>query len=125
MWARKPTIPQRQRPRHPSQIRRSEADLRGPIRSRILDFVSNQQLGRLLINRNQPSHAAHQLGVGEPATSSLGRRTYVESKSLARFCCEFLNLHHLAESAISEPVPPNEAQTRQLLHVCNTGIGAV
>jgi hypothetical protein len=28
----------------------------------------------------------------EPATSSLGIQTYVGSKSLARFCCEFLNL---------------------------------
>src|SRR5208337_4971963 len=37
----------------------------------------------------------------EPATSSLGIQTYFESTSLARFCCEFLNLHRLAESAFS------------------------
>jgi hypothetical protein len=40
----------------------------------------------------------------EPATSSLGSRTYVESKSLARFCCEFLNLQRLAESAFLKSV---------------------
>jgi hypothetical protein len=34
-----------------------------------------------------------------PATSSLGIQTYVGSKSLARFCCEFLNLRRCAESA--------------------------
>ncbi len=61
----------------------------------------------------------------EPATSSLGRHTYVGPKSLARFCCEFLNLHHLAESAISEPVPPNEAQTRQLLHLRDSGMEGI
>jgi hypothetical protein len=44
----------------------------------------------------------------EPATSSLGINTYVESKSLARFCCVFLNLQRLAESAKSDFV----AQTR-------------
>ena len=38
----------------------------------------------------------------EPATSSLGIQTYVGSKSLARFCCEFLNLQRLAESAFSK-----------------------
>ena len=52
----------------------------------------------------------------EPATSSLGSHTYVESKSLVRFCCELLNLQHLAKSAIFESVPANEAQTRQVLH---------
>src|SRR4029077_616797 len=56
-------------------------------------------------------------------TSSLGRHTYVGSKSLVRFCCDFLNLRHLAKSAISEPIPPNEAQTRQVSHLCATGIG--
>jgi hypothetical protein len=35
-----------------------------------------------------------------PRCSSLGIQTYFESKSLARFCCEFLNLQHLAESAV-------------------------
>jgi hypothetical protein len=34
-------------------------------------------------------------------TSSLGIRTYIGSKSLARFCCEFPNLQRLAESAFS------------------------
>src|SRR3954453_376869 len=38
----------------------------------------------------------------EPATSSLGIQTYVGSKSLARFCGEFLNLQRFAESAFSE-----------------------
>src|ERR1039458_5508009 len=52
----------------------------------------------------------------EPATSSLGSHSYVESKSLVRFCCELLNLQHLAKSAIFESVPANEAQTRQVLH---------
>jgi hypothetical protein len=49
-------------------------------------------------------------------TSSLGRHTYVESKSLARFCCELLNLQHLAESAFFEIASSIEAQTRQVLH---------
>ena len=49
------------------------------------------------------------------ATSSLGIQTYVGSKSLARFCCEFLNLQHLAESAFSKSDHPNEAQTRHVL----------
>ena len=49
----------------------------------------------------------------EPATSSLGSHAYFESKSLARFCCEFLNLQRLAESAFSKAVIPNEARTRQ------------
>jgi hypothetical protein len=48
------------------------------------------------------------------ATSSLGIQTYFESKSLARFCCEFLNLQRLAESAFSKSNHPNEAQTRQV-----------
>src|ERR1017187_3358365 len=51
----------------------------------------------------------------EPATSSLGIQTYFESKSLARFCCEFLNLQRLAESAFSRLGRPNEAQTRHVL----------
>src|SRR5450432_2049570 len=49
----------------------------------------------------------------EPATSSLGIQTYFESKSLARLCCELLNLQHLAESAFSQSVNSNEARTRQ------------
>jgi hypothetical protein len=53
----------------------------------------------------------------EPATSSLGSHAYIESKSLARFCCELLNLQRLAESAFSITVPPNEAQTRHVLHL--------
>jgi len=32
----------------------------------------------------------------------LGIQTYVGSKSLARFCCDFLNLQRLAESAFSK-----------------------
>jgi hypothetical protein len=44
---------------------------------------------------------------------SLVSPTYVGSKSLARFCCEFLNLQHLAESAFSKSAQPNEAQSRQ------------
>src|ERR1017187_7509956 len=52
----------------------------------------------------------------EPATSSLGIQTYVGSKSLARFCCEFLNLQRLAESAFSGFDRLNEAQTRHVLH---------
>jgi hypothetical protein len=50
----------------------------------------------------------------EPATSSLGRHTFFESNTLARFCSEFLNLQHLAKSAFSKIVTPNEAQTRQV-----------
>src|ERR1700674_2126479 len=50
------------------------------------------------------------------ATSSLGIQTYFESKSLARFCCDFLNLQRLAESAFSRFDHPNEAQTRHELH---------
>src|SRR5450755_2266122 len=52
----------------------------------------------------------------EPATSSLGIQTYIGSKSLARFCCEFLNLQRLAESAFSRFDWLNEAQTRHVLH---------
>src|SRR5450432_163213 len=51
----------------------------------------------------------------ELMTSSLGIQTYFESKSLARFCCEFLNLQRLAESAFSRLAGPNEAQTRHVL----------
>ena len=40
-------------------------------------------------------------------TSSLGIQTFIESKSLARFCCEFLNLQHLAESAFSKSAASN------------------
>jgi hypothetical protein len=50
----------------------------------------------------------------EPATSSLGIQTYFESKPLARFCCEFLNLQRLVESAFSRSCPSNEAETRHL-----------
>jgi hypothetical protein len=50
----------------------------------------------------------------EPATSSLGIQTYIGSKSLARFCCEFLNLQRLAESAFSRIDRLNEAQTRHV-----------
>jgi hypothetical protein len=50
----------------------------------------------------------------EPATSSLGIHPYIESKSLARFCCDFLNLQRLAESAFSKSVYPNESQMRQV-----------
>ena len=52
----------------------------------------------------------------EPATSSLGKHAFIESKSLARFCCEFLNLQRLAESAFAGLLAANEAQTRQHLH---------
>src|ERR1700686_3854759 len=50
----------------------------------------------------------------EPATSSLGIQTYIKSKSIVRFCRDFLNLQHLAESAFSEPAIPIEAQMRQV-----------
>ena len=53
----------------------------------------------------------------EPATSSLGIQPFIESKSLARFCCEFLNLQYLAESAFFKSVISIEAQTRQVLSV--------
>jgi hypothetical protein len=49
----------------------------------------------------------------EPATSSLGIQASFESETLARFCCEFLNLQHLAESVFSDLVRPIEAQMRQ------------
>jgi hypothetical protein len=52
------------------------------------------------------------------AMSSLGIQTYVGSKSLARFCCESLNLQRLAESAFSKLDRANEAQTRQVLPQC-------
>jgi hypothetical protein len=45
----------------------------------------------------------------EPATSSLGIYPSIESKSLARFCCDFLNLQRLAESAFCHFVHANEA----------------
>jgi hypothetical protein len=50
----------------------------------------------------------------EPATSSLGRYTSFESKSLVRFCCELLNLQPFAKSAYSKSVGPNKAQSRQI-----------
>ena len=50
-----------------------------------------------------------------PLWGSLVSPTYVGSKSLARFCCEFLNLQHLAESAFSKLPQPNEAQSRQAM----------
>src|ERR1035437_6052378 len=61
---------------------------------------------------NCPPVSLHLLPRPSPATSSLGIQTYVGSKSLARFCCEFLNLQRLAESAFSKSVDPNEARTR-------------
>ena len=45
----------------------------------------------------------------ESATSSLGIQTCFESKSLARFCCDFLNLQRLAESAFCHFVTAIEA----------------
>jgi hypothetical protein len=41
--------------------------------------------------------------------NSLGIQTYFESKSLARFCCDFLNLQRLAESAFCHFVTAIEA----------------
>ena len=62
----------------------------------------------------------------EPTTSSLGIQTYVGSKSLARFCCEFLSLQHLAESAFSKSVDLNEAEMRQVvLALVGTHLGHV
>jgi len=49
----------------------------------------------------------------EPATSSLGKNAFIESKSLMRFCSDFLNLQRLSKSAFSRSVTANEAQTRQ------------
>ena len=49
----------------------------------------------------------------EPVTSSLGNHAFIESKSLACFCCEFLNLQRLAESVFFKSVGPIEAQMRQ------------
>src|ERR1035438_9455375 len=51
----------------------------------------------------------------EPVTSSLGSQTYVGSRTLARFCCESLNLQRLAKSAFSKFKHPNEAQMRHAL----------
>jgi hypothetical protein len=41
-----------------SKHQRTAADLWGLIRNSFLDFVSNLLLGTILINRNQPRHAA-------------------------------------------------------------------
>jgi hypothetical protein len=49
----------------------------------------------------------------EPATSSLGIHAFVGSKSLARSCCDLLNLQRLAESALSSFVGVNETRMRQ------------
>jgi hypothetical protein len=49
-------------------------------------------------------------------TSSLGSCPYIEPKSLARFCDEFLNLQPLAESAFSKLRQLNEARLRQAAH---------
>src|ERR1017187_10094246 len=46
---------------------------------------------------------------------SLVIQTYVGSRTLARFCCEFLNLQRLAESAFSKFEHANEAQMRHAL----------
>jgi hypothetical protein len=58
-------------------------------------------------------------------TSSLGIHAFIESKSLARFCCELLNLQRLAKSASCKSVSPNEAQTRHvpsdLVAACRQG----
>src|SRR6266849_5585223 len=59
------------------------------------------------------------------ATSSLGIQTYFESKSLARFCCELLNLQHLAESAFFKSLSPNEAQTRQSASLEPSGLAGL
>jgi len=44
----------------------------------------------------------------------LGIHPCIESKSLARFCCEILNLQFLAKSALFNLGRPNEAQTRHI-----------
>ena len=50
----------------------------------------------------------------EPTTSSLGIQPLIESKSLARFCHDFLNLQRLAKSVFCKSIDPNEAQTRHV-----------
>jgi hypothetical protein len=67
----------------------------------------------------EPIGIAYVGQAGQPVNSagwqparSLAIQTYFESKSLVRFCCEFLNLQHLAESAFSRVERLNEAQTR-------------
>jgi hypothetical protein len=71
--------------------------------------------------RRHPSRFAVQKRDLKSATSSLGIQTYFESKPLARFCCEFLNLQHLAESAFGKSVHPNEAPSRQVPHPTDMG----
>src|ERR1039458_4410993 len=75
-------------------------------------------MGQLFLNCRKEGERETRL---EPATSSLGILAFIESKSLARFCCEFLNLQHLAESAFCNSVDPNEAQTRQVPSPTNIG----
>ncbi len=60
----------------------------------------------------------------EPATSSLGSQAFVKSKSLARFCCEFLNLQRLAESAFSKPVGLNQGTNETGFLLASLGIRA-
>ena len=60
-----------------------------------------------------------------PATSGLGIQTYIVSKPLARFCCQFLNLPQLAKSALSKSVTLIEAQTRQPHQASPMGARAV
>jgi len=57
--------------------------------------------------------------------SGLGIQTYIVSKPLARFCCEFLNLQQLVKSAFSKSVTLIEAQTRQPHQASPMGARAV
>src|ERR1700728_2492675 len=93
----------------------------------IIHYLSGQAesnfLVRRVINTNRRGEPRGRTSVRIlPMTSCLGSHTYVESKSFVRFCCEFLNLQHFAESAFFNSVPPNEAQMRQVLHLGNSDI---
>jgi hypothetical protein len=70
---------------------------------RFLRWSAAPAVSRLLANGRGSIPRSAQL------TSSLGIQTYFESKSLARFCCDFLNLQRLAESAFGHFVTAIEA----------------
>jgi len=76
------------------------------MRASIHGSLRSKEIAEAL-RRSQTTHQCSRC-IGQ-ATCGLGSPTYVGSKSVARFCCEFLNLQHLAESAFSKLHQPNEA----------------
>ena len=103
----------------PGHAEKCSASARNPVRPQpgIVFGISPERCSPSPRNpvRLRPESARKQ-----PATSSLGSRTYVQSKTLARFCGEFLNLQHLAKSTSHKSVGLFETRMRQ---GCCAGIG--